>query len=155
MRLARKTPHVIIQLPSINAILRQRSAIVNASRLQYVIFLMRPVCSDNISNKSWRISSLNKPVITQLCSTLHAGTAETILSRLRHWLAGWQGIYFYMEARPRHPSTPHSPARARPNAETPLPIKTAILYVNIVYWQSKLKSKLIHANVVWLAWVLC
>ena len=47
MRLARKCRHVIIQLPSIKAILRQRSAKIIASWLHYVCVLMRIVCSDN------------------------------------------------------------------------------------------------------------
>jgi hypothetical protein len=79
-RMALQFPHLISPFPAIAskcdcspistnatippdsfyAILRQRSAKINASRLQYVIFLMRLVASDNISNKSRRFLSLNK-----------------------------------------------------------------------------------------------
>lgn len=47
------------------------------------------------------------------------------------------------------PLYPTHPVRVAPNAETPLPIKTAFLYVNIVYWQ------VLYAAHVQLRYVLC
>jgi len=55
--------------------------------------------------------------------------AETLA---RHRLAG-KGISFSIGQRPHHPSTPCTHARQLPMRKTPLPIKTAFLYVNIVY----------------------
>ncbi len=63
MRFAPISPHAAIPLVSFNAILGHPRAKINASRLHYVIPLMRLVASDNISNKSRRFLSLNKPAI--------------------------------------------------------------------------------------------
>jgi len=82
MRLTPFSPHAAIPPDSNKRILGHPHAKINASRLQYVILLLRIISSDNISNKSRRILSLNKPVIIAnlpgsschhiLCSTLHA-----------------------------------------------------------------------------------
>ena len=48
------------------------------------------------------------------------------------WHGRVRNLFFYRTATPA-PLHPTQPTRARPNAETPPPIKTAILYVNIVY----------------------
>jgi hypothetical protein len=64
------SPHSSTPLYSFNAILRQRSAKINASRLQKGTVLLRLITSDKCSSSSRRISSLNKPDIIGNRSTL-------------------------------------------------------------------------------------
>jgi hypothetical protein len=61
MRLPPKSSHVITQPCQINAILSHPRVKINASRLQYVILLLRLITSDKSSRRYPRVSSLNKP----------------------------------------------------------------------------------------------
>jgi hypothetical protein len=58
---------------------------------------------------------------------------------------GLRNLFSYEWQRPP-PLHPMHPTRARPNAETPLPIKTAILYVNKNLWTDVLCSVLCSSS---------
>lgn len=57
-------------------------------------------------------------------------------------MAQLKGISFLMAGRCHHPSTPCTPVREAPNAETPPPIKTRIFYVNKNFLTEQAKFKL-------------
>jgi hypothetical protein len=141
MRLTPKYANVIMPLTKSKAILGDPRAKINASRLQYVILLMRLVASDNISNKSRRFLSLNKPAIIGdhvhpvSLARLRCDIGRSLLYDIaqRHSMGmSLRNLFLYGRQTPPPPSPTH-PSAAAPNAETPLPIKTAFLYVNIVY----------------------
>jgi hypothetical protein len=132
MRFTQKIPHADTPLVSFYAILCHPRAIVIASRLHYLILLLRTIPSHNISIEYWhQYQSQQCQPCHRSCCTLHAGHASLYYKQSIGQGMGMslRNLFSYRTTRPPAPSPMH-PSAAAPNAETPPPIKTRIFYVN-------------------------
>ena len=138
--IASKIPHAVSPSRQSKRILGEPRAKIIASRLQYLILLMRLVASDNISHRYPRVSSLNKPSIT--CQSFRLITRHTYYApRFRHcdtgnahhwqrWLRHWQGMSLkeslFLWRRDGPTTPPHAPMRDSSQCGNPSPHKNCL-----------------------------
>ena len=123
-------------------ILRHPRAKIIASRLHLLIFFLRMITSDKTSIEYWHQYQSQQAMSSIM---LHAARCDYTIRRHLQGMAqgmGLRNLFSYRTARPPPPSPMH-PCAAAPNAETPPPIKTRILYVNKNLLTEQAKFKLI------------
>jgi hypothetical protein len=103
----------------------------------HIASIMESMCVSTspsiIGNPSCHHARWHHPSLITLHAARWQGMRLYYKATLARHRLRWQGISFSIGQQPRHRATPHSPTRARPNAETPLPRKTRFLCNAYIY----------------------